>query len=74
MTWEELIEKVKDIKDIEIKDLIQLSPMKSKYIYLNGLYFYENGDVYAEGRVYLTRDRTPDQMYQIIKALTDKEL
>lgn len=67
MTWEQLIEKVKDIKEVEIDDEGDLC--------FDGTVFYQNGDIIIEllrETVYFAKNRTPDQMYQIILALTDK--
>ena len=68
MTWEELIKKVKDIPLIDIEyeagDLIGLN---------DDIFFGVNGKIYDRELLLIAETRTPDQMYQIIKALTEKE-
>ena len=68
MTWEELIEKVRNIKYMEIDNWM--------ITYDDYLVFYKTGTVSFEADgigVNIAKHRTPDQMHQIITALTDGE-
>lgn len=69
MTWEELVAKAKEIGYIyeRIHGIVG-----RLYCQENDLSFYEDGDiyVYADWDDWLVaKDRTPDQMWQIMEAL-----
>ena len=73
MTWEELIEKVRDNVNVGTY---------GSFIVANGhIYFSFDGVISLSkvlarvdgSEVIISKNRTPDQMYQIIKALTEKE-
>ena len=59
MTWEELEEEAKKMGDVEIF---------GKFIAMGGLYFWKDGEVNLLGAK-IAKDRTPDQMLAIMKAL-----
>lgn len=71
MTWDELIEKVRDNVNVDTYDL---------FIVANGhIYFSFDGVILFSkvlarvdrSEVIISKNRTPDQMYQIITALTE---
>ena len=71
MTWEELCEKAKEMGAVKV-DRVFKNKYKEKIIFRNvafygqGTVHYVNGDTICEA---FTQDRTPEQMYQIMKAL-----
>lgn len=63
MIWEELCEKAKELG---------AGIGESGTIYFSHLEFYEDGSIYLnklDEDTLIASDRTPDQMYQIMKAL-----
>ena len=71
MTWEELVNFVLTLEDIG-------TSTGGGYIDIwvdgiDGVRFYKNGliTLILEEEPIVSKNRTPDQMYQIIKALTD---
>ena len=71
MIWNELLDKVKYIEDIEIRAQFNIAGnFLHHYIYYNGLCFMPCGGIECD--VYnIANHRTPDQMYAIITALTE---
>lgn len=75
MNWEELKEKVEKINNLEVMadyDTYFLISQKGNYY----VKFSENGDIsvvydWDVDDLLIAENRTPDQMYQIIKALSD---
>lgn len=65
MTWEELVEKAKEFEYLlcETEDDVYL------YARRVDLYFYKDGGIEHGVGGFLAVKRTPEQMYQIIKAL-----
>lgn len=72
MTWEKLVEKAKELGGIIGKN--------TGDIYFSNLVFEEDGGIYLDDRLLdddcnvipcISSNRTPAQMYQIIKALED---
>ena len=62
MTWKELVEKAKEL-GYEYDD--ELEKITNQYYY-----FYKiGGEIYNVSFELITKDRTPDQMYQIMLAL-----
>ena len=60
MTWEELKEEAKKMgADVEIF---------GEFISMGDVFFWNNGEVNILGKV-IAKDRTPDQMLAIMKAL-----
>ena len=69
-TWEELKELCKNTKGIEFTG----GNAKGKIIQLNNIWFAENGDIWSytddfTGTCNIAKDRTPQQMWNIIKSL-----
>ena len=75
MTWQELKEKAKRMGML----IVGANSMLKEHIWVkDNLCFYEGGnmvfdDVDVESRYIVASDLTPDQMYQIMKALQQKE-
>ena len=71
MTWEEFCEKVKEFGAVKV-DRVFKNKYKEKIVFRNVVFYgqgtihYLKGDIICEA---FTQDRTPDQMYQIMKAL-----
>ena len=70
MTWEELVEWVKN-SDLVLKCNIT---MESKnWFMLNNIFFNSIGNVLTDGRCFIADNRTPAQMQTIIKTLFDED-
>lgn len=73
MTWEELVDYVRSLKDVGSAtggDHLDI------WVNFDGVRFYKNGLIcllYDSMEPTISENRTPDQMYTIIKALTEKE-
>ena len=75
MNWEELKEKVEKINNLEVMadyDTYFLISQQGNYY----VKFWENGDIsvvydWDVDDLLIAENRTPDQMYQIIKAFSD---
>ena len=78
-TWEdlkELCEKTDYVKTANIKNIpVYLNEFGTGYIIIKGLYFGINGKIFYEvigQRYIIAQNRTPAQMWQIIKGLTEE--
>lgn len=65
MTWEELIEYI--VSNFSGVDTI----LNNSWILINRFYLYKNGLITYQDNFLVATGRTPDQMYQIITALTE---
>jgi hypothetical protein len=68
MTWEELRWKYKEQSAYQSNSVIIIKPLAG-----SRLYIWRNGDVSVCSYATLTTDRTPEQMDEIIKNLTEKQ-
>lgn len=74
MTWEELVEKAKEL-GYEVTEYTpykenRIGHMLSKYFECTSIDFLDKGEIWVDGAT-LVFNRTPDKMYQIMLALED---
>lgn len=62
-TWEDLIDLCKDLIDVD---------MTENSIFLVGINFRKNGEVFDNDSITIAENRTPAQMWQIIKNLVEE--
>lgn len=67
MTWEELVKKAKELGWGYKKTAYTESLYSLNEDYVN-IQFYPDGEIMVDVTI-ISQDRTPDQMYQIMKAL-----
>lgn len=65
MTWTELCEKAKEMGYEQDNFLGEALVKEIRYT----MAFYKNGDIECNYDYVIVKNRTPDQMYQIMKAL-----
>jgi len=73
MTWEELKQKAKEMGSEIVKGTA--GDLTYEVIIFNNFRFYRDGEIMypnfmpIDDRFFISKDRTPDQMYSIMKAL-----